>query len=51
MKRSSCIISQRGCVWEVTNVKNLRTFMHEEWEMEVNLGLIKDDAKEKSVGL
>ena len=36
---------------EVINVENLHTFMHEEWEVEVNLGLIKNDAKEKSIGL
>ena len=46
-----CLFSLYIDVCEVINVENLHTFMHEEWEVEVNLGLIKNDAKEKSIGL
>ena len=48
---AECLFSLYIDVCEVTNVENLHTFMHEEWEVEVNLGLFKDDAKEKSIGL
>ena len=48
---SVCFSFTEHDVCEVINVENLHTFMHEEWEVEVNLGLFKDDAKEKSIGL
>ena len=42
-----CLFLQHIDVCEVINVENLHTFMHEEWEVEVNLGLIKNDSTQK----